>query len=880
VRIVVAVFVAISVIAAVVTIAVWLLRRRFTRERFAFYAVGSISTLAAAHLTASLSGRYVWDLAVQVIAELTGRHIEIVSPGKSELLVATIPIVILSFAAMSFFKNWPESGGRISDFDLHLQSLHDNNGLIYAAVRDLQARLGRHPTLEEEPGQHNTPTDEIYLPTDDSQWRNQALRLLTLADHSIDIPLTGWDDRAQAWFGRVRNRETLCVVAPRQAVLDVASEIALVREVAAAVPASNVEVFVVTHEDSPAKTTEIESANVTNVCRADLLRRLSKFDDYSRELLARVGSSPLPDSNLTLTDVFAPLDVRDTSGEVTDLTTSLLNWIDSPNSGHIALLGDYGQGKSSAVQVLAYRALKGEIDLGGRTPILVELRGRSPRDQSPIELLGGWAAEYGLDPRALLELNRAGKLLLIFDGFDEMSLVGDRRLRLSHFRTLWQFATPNSKLLFTGRPNFFFDNVELQTALLTDARTGSSGRPSCVVWQLEMLSKVQILQILEAYPIRVKLRIAEIIDAPRADKFVEIVSRPSVLHAAAVLSSHGQLNVGAETSSFSLVAQFVEGVYRRQADKDMRERSFMILSSAERAYFMRGVAGYMVANRLPNQITASELDRLVDDLLSEAPTAISAPSAFGPDRSVPIAKRVADDEHLLEGLRVDVRSTGLLGVDVAKAGALKFVHKSYMEFEAANLIFLALATNDPGARAALAVADVDELLSRSASQPEIVRFVSEALTAGEIRCGQLWRSYLRLLSPGAQIRTWTGFLMAVPTLGSTRRRSRGIAFRMAFSGFPVLVAMVFILKHEGVDSGVLLYVPLLLSFLVTLTTTRLGILRDGDSLGSPSFFFRVAAMSATSDSDLRRQLPFMWLVPFKRLCRFGSSIRQVNTNFI
>ncbi|MBK7222591.1 MAG: hypothetical protein IPH94_15125 [Saprospiraceae bacterium] len=61
------------------------------------------------------------------------------------------------------------------------------------------------------------------------------------------------------------------------------------------------------------------------------------------------------------------------------------------------------------------------------------------------EILSTWAANYRLDTASLLKLHKAGKLLIIFEGFDEMDMIGDREMRLNHFQRLWEFAISKSK---------------------------------------------------------------------------------------------------------------------------------------------------------------------------------------------------------------------------------------------------------------------------------------------------------------------------------------------------------------------------------------------------------------------------------------------------
>ena len=100
-------------------------------------------------------------------------------------------------------------------------------------------------------------------------------------------------------------------------------------------------------------------------------------------------------------------------------------------------------------------------------------RGKSPATLQPIELLGAWAAQRGLNPQALMKLLIAGRLILIFKGFDEMAEVGDTEARLKHFRNLWRFCYPGSKLAFTGRPNLLLDQQERRAALGIDESSGS-----------------------------------------------------------------------------------------------------------------------------------------------------------------------------------------------------------------------------------------------------------------------------------------------------------------------------------------------------------------------------------------------------------------------
>src|SRR5947199_162628 len=68
-----------------------------------------------------------------------------------------------------------------------------------------------------------------------------------------------------------------------------------------------------------------------------------------------------------------------------------------------------------------------------RVPIIIELRGRSARNQTPEEIVAAWAYPYRINPVSVMKLIMAGRVLLILEGFDEMALVGESEARLQHF---------------------------------------------------------------------------------------------------------------------------------------------------------------------------------------------------------------------------------------------------------------------------------------------------------------------------------------------------------------------------------------------------------------------------------------------------------------
>jgi len=132
-------------------------------------------------------------------------------------------------------------------------------------------------------------------------------------------------------------------------------------------------------------------------------------------------------------------------------------------------------------------------------------------------------------------------------------------------------------------------------------------------------------------------------------------------------------------------------LHRQQIKHD--ERQFMVLNSAERLYFMMGIAAYMAAKRLPNQIDKLQLDEAVRLLIAAIPDAVSQSVGARHDeesrplRSPQRLEWATRREEIIHKINTDVRSCGLLVTDLSKDGSFKFAHKSYMELLQAQVIF-------------------------------------------------------------------------------------------------------------------------------------------------------------------------------------------------
>lgn len=370
-------------------------------------------------------------------------------------------------------------------------------------------------------------------------------------------------------------------------------------------------------------------------------------------------------------------------------------WVSSTDSRHIALLGDYGQGKSTAALELTYRILHEQMpfnDVGDRIPLLIRLTGVSPKTSTPEELLGAWGSRFGLNGRALLALHRAGRTVMIFDAFDEMANVADRADRFDHFCALWKFACEGAKIMFTGRPNFFLDNEELKNALGISEQV--SAGPYC--------SAVRIQPFAEA-DIRCSLRwltaekVEPLMEAIRSfPRLREIAERPSLLFQLSQLWNGGHLGVDDENiESASIICRFVGYSLERQLLKQhtdvastSADRIFLPLRQSELTYFTAGCAVAALSegrhNALPESVFSATVRKLWEGVDSE--DRFSRRATEDGALGMPLRVRLADNDDPVEICQQAVRTHGIIEHDPSRHALYKYSHKTFAEALAASVL--------------------------------------------------------------------------------------------------------------------------------------------------------------------------------------------------
>ncbi len=665
---------------------VWKKREKYTRERFAFVGLTTLSSMVLIVLTSLMVSETPWGIIYFTISKIFGVEHNLPEPGKLDYFLSFSLIVMMAFFIKSIHQSWD---GAVSEQQKNRERYQGNSTIITEGYSELKRLVTKQKPFDiYEPENLSSYNLILDAPQDSLAWHRNAKELLTLRTRRFYFEENSYDDSECCWVGR--NKRTNNTVLLRCSHTDpTEKEISSFIKYASRIASQNGEPLdqaelIWASKVGGGEPISYNGFEIQKETEESLIEDLVDFTDYFFEIKRRVETENLPNSKLTLNDVYVPSSFRlensNKPGE-SNVEEFISDWLNEPGRKQLALLGEYGQGKSTCSLMLSYHLIKNSNNNPPRIPILIELRGRSPRTMTPEDLLAAWAHPYDINPNALMKLLIAGKLLLILEGFDEVDLSGDSEMRLAHFRQLWKFSYPKAKVLFTGRPNFFLDDSEMKAAL--GIRDFSLEKPYCQALSLESFNLDKMRRALRFLDQNVIDEIHGL--AEKDEKFLEIASRPSLLYLIGILWERGNFSKYKDKINSAFVMDhYIRYSLQRQEEKVREGIRYMVLNSPEREYFMKGIAVYMVSKNLPNQINRDQFDEIVNKLFEAIPDSVSLTNAASGEDPRPLRIRKKDDEHLIKHIKTDVRTCGLLVADLSSSGSLKFSHKSFMEFLCAD----------------------------------------------------------------------------------------------------------------------------------------------------------------------------------------------------
>lgn len=218
----------------------------------------------------------------------------------------------------------------------------------------------------------------------------------------------------------------------------------------------------------------------------ELLSSLIDFNPYLKRLVEDFESSKLFNTYVDLRvtrlvsydkspDRIEPLNPyyrRDWEPVRKKLLPFMKRWLTLPESYHVSILGDFGAGKTSFCTYFSYICAKRHLENPTRyprIPLLVRLSNFARLEKGSVQAM---ITDFLVND-CNLQTNYAtfrkflssGKFLLLLDGFDEMSMQVDERIRLRNFEILAELAQPGNKVILTGRTGYFPSLSEIRKVM-------------------------------------------------------------------------------------------------------------------------------------------------------------------------------------------------------------------------------------------------------------------------------------------------------------------------------------------------------------------------------------------------------------------------------
>ncbi|PRY25668.1 NACHT domain-containing protein [Pseudosporangium ferrugineum] len=229
----------------------------------------------------------------------------------------------------------------------------------------------------------------------------------------------------------------------------------------------------------------------------ELIDERADFEPYLRWLEEEVRSHRIEERYIPLSCAKEDIDRR--SGKVGGtsvygwadggLDAYVSRWMEDDSKEHLSVLGEFGMGKSwfclhyAWTLAQEWRAAKAAGRKRPRLPLVVPLR-----DYAKAVTVESLFSEFFFRKHEILPngyrvfetLNRLGRLLLIFDGFDEMAARVDRQAMVNNFWELARAVVPGSKVLLTCRSEHFPEAQQGRDVLgarLAASTSALSGEP-------------------------------------------------------------------------------------------------------------------------------------------------------------------------------------------------------------------------------------------------------------------------------------------------------------------------------------------------------------------------------------------------------------------
>ena len=486
--------------------------------------------------------------------------------------------------------------------------------------------------------------------------------------------------------------------------------------------------------------TSLEEAGITCLTYGELLSELVPIEQYARKLIAEYEDWRqrrwLGNDWFIRPDVVADKVLRQYENpKPTPALKYIADWLGDSRENLLVLLGDLGTGKTTISSFLAYNWAQAFLQDPVRhpAPVLISLKDVRKEISLPGIIVSHFD-EKGL--RDILfsrfeHLVETGKIIVLFDAFDEMA---DRMLSdqiRNNFNQLSRAAKENGKVLITCRTHYFKSREEqarvigqgptlseTETRLMQNLRRRSNAE----VLYLQEFNKKQIHQYIRQV-VRPADQVETVRKIRRIYNLADLAHRPLLLDM--IVKSLPELD---QTDQKVTAATLYRAYTNLWIEREDRERKNRILSGETRYRLMLELA-WQMWDTDQTAIHFSELLTFVKRLMTERVIAVGDEEPEQVDREIQAASFLKRDH----------------------SGNFSFMHRSFMEFFLACKLHECLIDSEESSRLVLNTKRFEQKVAF------FLALLDETDQMAEVLRGILTAPYTAKVSENAlQLLYWSG----------------------------------------------------------------------------------------------------------------------------
>jgi predicted NACHT family NTPase len=275
-------------------------------------------------------------------------------------------------------------------------------------------------------------------------------------------------------------------------------------------------------------------------------------------------------------------------------------WLSDDSKEHVSILGEFGTGKTwfsfhyawDCLQ--AYKQAKDQGFERPRLPLVIALRdyNKALKVESVLSDLFFNKHDIRLNSSVFDCLNQMGKLLIIFDGFDEMADKVDRQKMINNFWELARVVCPGSKVILTSRTEHFPHDRESRQLLNAELESSTAkltwGSPRFELLELAKFNEAQIRQVLINEVVDKGLNPNIVEKVMIRSELLDLVRRPVMTEL--IIEAMPEIEAGKPVDMSRIYYYAIV----RKMDRDIKaERTFTSL--ADKLYFLCEIAWEMLS---------------------------------------------------------------------------------------------------------------------------------------------------------------------------------------------------------------------------------------------------------------------------------------------